>query len=1156
MSNFGFIRAQWPELFDVCQRAESYALSDPNAAAFTARVAVEKIVDYLFVDVFDLPEGYRSDLNARMNDPAFKNATARINNQLNLIRHRGNDAAHGSRRLTPQDGVRTLRDLFDVIVWTVKHHSAFPEVAPLGATFDVTIAQKRAPLGPAEVRKLAEQFTLQQENARRAIAERDARLAVNEEKLVEHQAQLAQKNAELEQLRQQIAAAQAADTAADSHDYREDETRSELIDALLHDAGWILDSPEDREYPVGGLPIMPGTNATGTGRVDYVLWGADGLPLGIVEAKRTSVDPAAGGPQAKLYADALEKRFGQRPVIFLSNGHRTEIWDDAAGYPAREVAGFYTRDELDLVVKRRTFRRPLTGAAVDPGIAGRPYQQRAIAKVGEHFDAHQRRALLVMATGTGKTRTTVALVKQLMEHGWAKRVLFLADRSALVRQAQRTFTSLLPDVLSVDLTADKETEARVYLSTYPTMMNLVDASHDGTGRRFGPGFFDLIVIDEAHRSVYQKYGVLFEWFDGLLLGLTATPVDDVARSTYRLFDLEPGVPTDNYPLDQAIAEGYLVGPENIVFDDGFHREGIRYDELSEEDQETWEGIDWDGIDEDESRPLEDMPTEVEAPRVFRSLFNEDTADKALAELMTNGFTVAGGDRLGKTIVFAMNQKHAQFLKERFDAQYPHLGGDFAQVITSHSAYAQNLIDSFSQAEKTPHISISVDMLDTGIDVPEVLNLMLFKEIHSKTKFWQMIGRGTRLCPGVFGDRDKDAFRVLDFCGNIEYFAQELAEQTGRLQIPLSQRLFAVRARLVSVIDHAGGDMEVRAEAVRWLTSFVGGIPTESFMARRHGDTIRTYRSSEAWASPLSPVTADDLATALGGLPTSAATDDEQAKKFDLVVLARELAQLEGDDRQAARSRTIMEGVAAALLEKQTIPQVAAAADLLLDVASEDWWEDVTLPMLERARRGMRMLVQFLDKRTRHIVVTDFEDDLGTGRSADLPLVAVGVDQARFRDKLTAYIREHRDHVAIQRLRRNMPLTETDLAELERILIEQGEGTPEALATVTGERGLGIFVRSLVGLDRAAAEQAFADKIAIGGLNATQQEFLTMVIDELTRRGEMQPFRLYQSPYADKKTTQIDYLFPNESDGDAVITVLRGIEKTARPVGVAGGRESA
>ncbi|RKQ85824.1 type I restriction enzyme R subunit [Mycolicibacterium mucogenicum 261Sha1.1M5] len=1137
MSNFAFIQAEWPDLFDVCQRAESYVVSDPNAAIFTARVGVERVVNYLFADVFGLPDGYRSDLNARMNDPEFKNRTSIINSQLNLIRRRGNDAAHSTRLLTQQESLATLRGLFDIVVWTVKNHTPFPAASPLGRSFDESIAQRRAPLGPAEVRKLAERFAEQQENAARAVAQRD-------ETIAEQAEQLAQRDVEIALLRENIAAARAADTVADTHDYRESEARDELIDLLIQDAGWDLTGQNDREYPVEGLPVFAGGNVSGRGFVDYVLWGKDGKPLGLVEAKRTSLDPSVGGPQAKLYADALERAFGQRPVIFLSNGYRHQIWDDAAGYPPRAVAGFYTRSELELIVWRRGTKRPLTGAVVDSEIAGRPYQLRAIAKVGEHFDAHQRRALLVMATGTGKTRTTIALAKLMMTHGWAKRVLFLADRTALVTQAQKAFSQALPEVATVNLTADKVSEGRVYLSTYPTMLNLVDNARDGAARRFGPGYFDLIVVDEAHRSVYQKYGTLFEWFDGHLLGLTATPIDDIARSTYRLFELEPGVPTDSYPLDQAIADGYLVGPENLVYDYGFHREGIRYDDLTAEEQESWDETEWNETDP------EDIPTEVAASSVFRSLFNVDTADKALAELMSRGYRVAGGDRLGKTIVFAMNQRHAAFLKERFDAQYPHLGGEFAQVITSQSPYAQQLIDDFSQTEKAPHIALSVDMLDTGIDVPEVLNLVLFKQVFSKTKFWQMIGRGTRLARGVFGGAgesdDKRGFKVFDFCGNVEYFAQEPVDQAATVQPSLTHRLFTVRARLVNRLDDAAAGDPVRASAVAWLSEFVAGIPRNSFLARPHGERIARYSSGDGWSEPISAVEAEDVAHSLGALPSSSAVGQEHAKRFDLLMLTYELALLDGDVLAANRSRQVMAEVASLLLEKQTIPQVVAALDLLQEMTTASWWDGAALTSLEQARNTVRSLVQFLDKRARRVIVVDWEDDLREARSLELPLAAVGVDQARFKEKVSAYIREHQDHLAIQRLRRNLPLTQSDLDELGRILVERGEGTPEALARVSGERGLGVFVRSLVGMDREAAEAAFAERLSFGGLNSTQMEFLRHVIDELTRRGEMQPARLYQPPYSESSALQIDTVFPVRAEVMLVVDTLTEIENSARP----------
>ena len=250
-----------------------------------------------------------------------------------------------------------------------------------------------------------------------------------------------------------------------------------------------------------------------------------------------------GQQQAKLYADCLEQQFGRRPVIFYTNGYQHWIWDDAAGYPPREVQGFYTRDELELMVQRRHTRLPLAGAAVNTAIVERPYQVRAIKAVGEAFDAKQREALLVMATGSGKTRTVIALVEQLMKANWVKRVLFLADRKALVNQATNAFKAHLPAATTVNLVTEKVTDGRVYVSTYPTMLNLINEV-DEAGRRFGPGYFDLIVIDEAHRSVYAKYGAIFDYFDGMLVGLTATPKDEVDHNTYRLFHLEDGVPTD------------------------------------------------------------------------------------------------------------------------------------------------------------------------------------------------------------------------------------------------------------------------------------------------------------------------------------------------------------------------------------------------------------------------------------------------------------------------------------------------------------------------------------------------------------------------------------------------------------------------------------
>jgi type I restriction enzyme R subunit len=517
-----------------------------------------------------------------------------------------------------------------------------------------------------------------------------------------------------------------------------------------------------------------------------------------------------------------------------------------------------------------------------------------------------------MATGSGKTRTVIALVDQLMKAGWVKRVLFLADRTALVNQAANAFKQHLPTATTVNLVTEKITDGRVYVSTYPTMMNLINETTDGL-RPFGPGHFDLVVIDEAHRSVYQKYGAIFEWFDSLLVGLTATPKDEVDHNTYRLFQLEDGVPTDAYSLDQAVAEGYLVPPVGVSVPLKFVREGIRYDDLSDEEKDTWDSTEWSEDGE--------VPDAISSDELNRFLFNEDTIDKVLGTVMSDGHKVAGGDRLGKTIIFARNQEHANFIQRRFDVQWPEHAGHFARVITHGVSYAQSLIDDFSTTEKAPHIAISVDMLDTGIDVPDVCNLVFFKPVRSKSKFWQMIGRGTRLRGDLFGpDQDKKNFYVFDFCGNLEFFSQDLPGSEGSSQKSLGQRIVEARLGLVAAldtlgIDASGGDAtaaghDLRQETARWLHEFVAGMNLDNILVRPERRWVERYAEWETW-SALSREDAGEIAAHLGGLPSAKRDDDEDAKRFDLIMLRRQLAQLEGDLLLAERLRTQVQNISAA-----------------------------------------------------------------------------------------------------------------------------------------------------------------------------------------------------------------------------------------------------
>jgi type I restriction enzyme R subunit len=705
MSQFAFLQPEFSPVYDHARRAEGVALSDPRAACFYARLALETAVKWMYERDRALRTPYDDALSALIHEPSFRAVVgdARVT-KARIIKDLGNSAVHDTRTVAPQSAATALRELFHFSYWLVRTYAKGTK-PDAGLQFSVEALPRTAQVEAttlARLREIAKRFadqTKAHEEAEAARAETEAKRAEIE--------------AENDHLRAEIAAIKQANQAApDNHDYNEAQTRDAFIDLLLHEAGWTLDQTRDREFPVTGMP-----NETGEGFVDYVLWGDDSKPLALVEAKRTKRDARIGQQQAKLYADCLQAAYGQRPIIFYTNGYEHWIWDDAS-YPPRAVQGFLKKGELMLLHQRRTTRRSLAGVEIDAGIAGRFYQTRAIRRIDEAFERdHQRKALLVMATGSGKTRTVIALIDQLMRANWVKRALFLADRVALVNQAVGAFKMHMPSAAPVNLVTEKQTEGRLYVSTYPTMMGLIDEVQNGV-RRFGSGHFDLIVIDEAHRSVYRKYGAIFDYFDSLLVGLTATPRDEIDRDTYSLFELERGVPTDSYDLDEAVADGYLVPPKAVSVPLRFQREGIHYDDLSDEEKEAWDALEWteDG----------DIPESVDASAINKWLFNADTVDKVLEHLMTHGIKVEEGDRLGKTIIFAKNRDHAHFITERFDANYPHLKGHFARVIEHKITYAQSLIDDFSIPAKAPHIAISVDMLDTGIDVPEVVNLVFFK----------------------------------------------------------------------------------------------------------------------------------------------------------------------------------------------------------------------------------------------------------------------------------------------------------------------------------------------------------------------------------------------------------------------------------------------
>jgi type I restriction enzyme R subunit len=1098
-ANFAFLQQRFPDAAESATLAERHIYGDPRASCFHARHALERLVKRIYRMDKALSPPRIQNLDSYLKEPAFLELVPEVVRQkAEYIRKAGNTAVHGNKTPEPETALDVVRELSHLLYWTGRTYLRNGAESLKGKIYDESLIPRIDPTAtPASL------DALEALEAQRDAAE-EVRRGVE---------------SELAALREKLAAIKEANEAIpETHDWNEDKTRKLLIDLALHRAGWTLDQAQDQEYKVIGMP-----NNKGVGYVDYVVWGDDGKPLAVVEAKKTTVDPEVGQQQAKLYADCLETMHGQRPVIFYTNGYKTVLWDDLA-YPPRTVAGFYKKDELAALIHRRAQREAIDVSEVKDDIVERYYQKRAIGSIGEQFTQARRKALLVMATGTGKTRVSIALVDLLQRAGWVKRALFLADRVSLVNQAVGAFKMHLPESSPVNLVTEKDRAGRVYVSTYPTMMGLIDETK-GSEARFSPGHFDLVVIDEAHRSVYQKYGAIFQYFDSLLVGLTATPREQVDRNTYQLFDLKPGVPTDAYELQTAVADGFLVPPQVEQVDLKFPREGIDYDSLSDEEKEQWESIDW-GDDADENG----LPDRVNATAINSWLFNKDTVDKVLQHLMENGNKVEGGDRLAKTILFARNHEHAKFIEKRFNHHYPHYKGHFARIIDHYAKYPQSILDDFSQKDKEPHIAISVDMLDTGIDVPEVANLVFFKPVYSKIKFWQMIGRGTRLCPELYGpDDDKRDFRVFDFCFNFDFFNENPdGIETGGA-VPLSTRLFRSRVQLlghVATTPDLDPDKALAGALTAELHGEVAAMNRDNFIVRMHLEAVDRYRERAVW-DQLSDSNREELKREVAGLPTEIDTDDIESRMFDLAALRMQLAMVEGDLNAYETYRRRMVAIAMLLEEKTTIPAVQAQLEYLAAMQETSFWEGMNLNALEELRLRLRGLVPFLDKKKRKIIYTDFEDEIVSVRKGSVIAMPI-MTSAEYEKKVKGYLNDHLDHLVIRRLRTNQPLTHTDLAGLESTLVEIGEDDGEMLLSGLLARSeapsLAHFVRGLIGLDRAAAQAAFSGFLNDRSLTPPQIRFIEMVIDQLTARGVMNASALYEAPFSNLHAGGPDGLF--------------------------------
>lgn len=1092
MPNFSFLQShtEYALFAPACIEAEKIYASAPAMCAVGCRKALELAVKWVYAADSTMQMPYKGNLQSLIHEPTFRFAVdADTWGKLLFIIKLGNLAVHTGRSVQASDALAALRGLFEFVQWVDYCYGADYQER----SFD----ENRIPTEPVEV---------------------DARKIKEQESLLE------EREAQIEALRKQIEQMAAQYTAGkDKHrqerifqpeDLSEFETRKRFIDVDMKQMGWRFDGPDadvQEEYPVEGMAGVTGQ----AGYVDYVLFGKDRLPLAVVEAKRASKDPNAGRKQAALYADCLEQKFGRRPMLFTTNGFETYFWDDRSG-PQRKVSGIFSKEDLQKLMDRRSERMELMEVPIDDRISDRYYQKEAIRAVCGQMQLGFRKHLLVMATGTGKTRTAASLTDVLSRGKWVTNILFLADRTALVKQARDSFKSYLPDMSLCNLCTNKDDRnARIVFSTYPTILNAIDNTRSKEGRQlFTPAHFDLIIIDESHRSIFKKYRAIFEYFDAMLVGLTATPKTGVDRNTYDFFEMEHRVPTYAYDYETAVHQDHVLVPYyNYEVKTKFLEEGISYDGLSDEDKERYEeDFIEDGV----------MPEFIPSAALNQFVFNETTVDTVLQDLMDRGIHTAGGDRLGKTIIFAQNKRHAEFIRERFDKLYPQYHGAFAQRAVCDDAYAQTVIDDFKQPEKEPYIAISVDMMDTGIDVPECVNLVFFKKVRSKTKFWQMIGRGTRLCKGlnctdsIDGEyTDKRRFLIFDYCGNFEFFRERMEGYEARETKSLTENIFGKQVKIAMALQDdafAGKDEQAwRAELVETCRNQVMALRPELISVKMKRQYVEKYKKPEAFTA----ISERDKGELLEHIAPLVRLDDpdEFAKRFDNFMYGLILASIQHLPSLRRAQKQLCD-TAAQLERKASIPQVQNKLQVLREVQAESFWNTNDILLFEWVRKELRELIRFLDDgaHARKRVITRLTDPVIDQQEG--VQLEPGYDFEDYRAKVNRYVNEHGNALAIYKLSHNIPLSRGDYRELERVLTEE-LGTKEDYAREFGNTPFGLLIRRIAKLDHEAAMQAFSAFINDQSLNQKQIAFVHKIIRHIEQNGYMENATALTKPPFDK-----------------------------------------
>lgn len=1091
MSNFEFLKEtkEYALFAPAALEAERVYSTAPAMCAVGCRKALELAVKWVYSADNTMQMPYKDNLQSLIHEPSFRFAVDYNTwGKLPFIIKLGNLSVHTEKSVQKSDALLALQGLFEFIQWVDYCYGRNYEERK----FDETCI-------PTE------------------------QVIIDTKKIKEQEGLLDQKDAEIEALRKKIEQMSAQYTAEKaqnqqersfkSEDISEFKTRKIYIDVDMKQMGWKftgIDADVQEEYPVEGMAGVPGQ----MGYCDYVLFGKDGSPLAVVEAKRTSKDPNIGRKQAVLYADCLERKFGRRPMMFTTNGFETYFWDDQTS-PQRPVSGIFSKDDLQKLMNRRSERLNLMTIPIDDRITDRYYQKEAIRAVCEQIDLGFRKHLLVMATGTGKTRTASSLTDVLSRGKYVTNILFLADRTALVKQAKDDFKNYLPDMSLCNLCTNKDDRnARIVFSTYPTILNAIDdtKSKDGV-RLFTPAHFDLIIIDESHRSIFKKYRAIFEYFDAIMVGLTATPKTDVDRNTYDFFEMEHGVPTYAYDYETAVYQDHVLVPYyNYEVQTEFMGDGIDYGKLSPEDKERYEeDFIEDGF----------MPDFIPSAELNKFIFNELTVDTVLQDLMDRGIHVAGGDRIGKTIIFAQNKRHAEFILERFNKLYPKYKGTFAQRVICDDTYAQTIIDDFKIADKPPYIAVSVDMMDTGIDVPECVNLVFFKKVRSKAKFWQMIGRGTRLCKDltcidqIDGEyTDKRRFLIFDYCGNFEFFREHKEGFESKETKTLSENIFGKQVKLISLLQESAFSDDVyqkwRAALVSTCQSQVKDLNMELVSVKLQLQFVEKYKKEKAFDS-LGEGDKGELLQHIAPI-VRLNDEDELAKRFDNFMYGLILASMEQMPAFKYAKKQLCD-IATLLERKVSIPQVKEKMPIIQEINTDEFWVANDILLFEKVREELRELMKFLDRNPqKKPIITRLTDPILAQQEG--VLLEQAYDFEDYRDKVNRYIGEHGDTLAIYKLTHNIKLSLGDYQTLERVFTSE-LGSKEDYEREFGETPFGLLVRKVAKLDHEAAMQAFSTFINDESLNQRQIAFVYKIINHVEQNGYMDNVADLQRPPFDK-----------------------------------------